>query len=274
MGSRVGFLSNTFDPIKACTKACTNIKLTGNIVPRLSFSCPRPVTNLHLLILYFTLASSLSCSLTCPCHLPQLSHMFISKHRPPCSRQLSKASSRIYTFITNTHTLGCAGALCGFVQALQAKSNVNNHTYILLQQTYLLLTTILPGPCKDIAFDEMLALAGGPTSFMIILPPATSHMSPSQLPDAMQDIHNLCVVMSAQLVRAFFEARPSPVMHRTSNNGKLPPVPAPVVKPDRNVYTVDIDQAFWWYVVVRGYNVGVVQGKYISSPSFTRFVKM
>jgi hypothetical protein len=70
-------------------------------------------------------------------------------------------------------------------------------------------------------------------------------------------------IMIAQMVVAFFESRPSPVMCRAPNAANPPPVPEPVVKPDGEIYASDVDQSVRWYYVVRGYNVGVVQGVYV-----------
>jgi hypothetical protein len=120
----------------------------------------------------------------------------------------------------------------------------------------------------------MLAVADSASSFKVVPPPKTRDMSPSQLPIAVRNLDSLATVMKAQLIAAFFEARVSPVMHRASEDNSPPPVPAPVVKPDGEVYEGDEHQLVRWYFVLRGYNVGVVQGSYVLHSCITSSLRL
>jgi hypothetical protein len=115
----------------------------------------------------------------------------------------------------------------------------------------------------SISWDDLLALAADANNFKVIPRPLSSmqHMSHSQLPNVVQDVNMLRDAMIAQVVSAFFEARSSPVIHRCDTINNPPAGPAPVVKVDGEVYEADIDPQLRWYFVLRGRNVGVVQGE-------------
>jgi hypothetical protein len=119
-------------------------------------------------------------------------------------------------------------------------------------------------PFAPITWDHLLALASDPVLFKLIPPPLnnTRNLSPDQLPCVAGQVNTLHDVMMFQVLLAFFEARGDPVM--CQSNKTPPPPPTPVVKPDGEVYMPGVDPEFRWYVVVRGKNVGVVQGAYVS----------
>jgi hypothetical protein len=84
----------------------------------------------------------------------------------------------------------------------------------------------------------------------------------SQLTQVIQDMNAVYAAILTQLIRDFFEDRGSPVMHRAAPGTSSATVPpAPVVKPDGQVYEADVAPELRWYIVTRGRSVGVVQGE-------------
>jgi hypothetical protein len=111
-------------------------------------------------------------------------------------------------------------------------------------------------------WDDLVELSSDPTSFKLIAPPTstTRDLPATKLPRVVENVNTFCDVMIKQCLLTFFEGRASPVMV-CSCDMSSPAALAPVVKPDGEIYKVDIQPLLRWYIVLRGRNVGVVQGE-------------